>query len=300
LNSDKPLDRPAPRADILRVVAWTGGALLGFSAMAVSVRELAAVLNIFETMVLRNSFGVVVLSLLAIANPALRMQIRRRYLATHLLRNGTHYVAQASWMVAITLLPLATVFALEFSMPIWVGLFAVLFLGERMTFNRLLTLILGFAGVCIIVRPGMASFQPAAIYALAAAFGYAIAAVVTKHLTRDESTFAILFWMNVIQLPLGLAGSEAGFLGPLGSEQALAVAGVVIAGLLSHFCLTNAFRAGDALIVIPLDFMRVPLIALIGWTLYGESLDVLVFVGTGLIMAGVLWGLWQEARPGKG
>jgi drug/metabolite transporter (DMT)-like permease len=229
----------------------------------------------------------------------LRHAIRLKHVGSHLVRNGVHLFATVCWMLAVTLLPLATVFALEFTMPVWVALFAVLVLGERLTVPRLATIILGFVGVCVIVRPGLETFQPAALIALAAAFTFAIVAIATKRLTRDETTFAILFWMNLLQLPLSLIFSDPLFPSQLGAPEALPVMGIIVSGLLSHFCLTNAFRAGDALIVVPMDFLRIPLIALIGWTLYGESIDVLVFVGSGFIMAGVFWNLWQESRMSK-
>jgi drug/metabolite transporter (DMT)-like permease len=160
--------------------------------------------------------------------------------------------------------------------------------------------VLGFIGVLVIIRPGLESFRPAAFLVLAAAFGYAITLTTTKRLTRTESTFAIVFWMNVMQLPMNLAGSDPLFWLRLGTDNILPVIGIAAAGLASHYCLSNAFRAGEATLVVPLDFLRIPLIALVGWWLYGESLDMFVFAGAGLIIAGVLWNLRAEtARPAK-
>ena len=141
----------------------------------------------------------------------------------------------------------------------------------------------------------MATFQPGALLTLVAAFGLAIALIATKKLTRTDSAFAIVFWMMLIQLPLALAGSDPLFVTKLNQGQVPAVIGIGVTGLLSHYCLTNAFRAGDAGVVVPLDFMRIPLIAVIGWWLYGERLDVFVFLGAGLIITGVLWNLRSEA-----
>src|SRR5262249_10615920 len=70
---------------------------------------------------------------------------------------------------------------------------------------------------------------------------------------------------------------------------------VGISGLASHYCLANAFRWGDASVVVPLDFLRIPLIAVVGWWLYGERLDVFVFAGAALIITGILWNLRSEA-----
>jgi drug/metabolite transporter (DMT)-like permease len=148
----------------------------------------------------------------------------------------------------------------------------------------------------MIVRPGFATFQPAALLVIGAALGFAVTMTATKRLTDTETTFAILFWMNLMQLPMNLAGSDPFFLSRLGPTHLLPAAGVAISGLASHYCLTNAFRAGDALVVVPLDFLRVPLIALVGWILYGEALDPLVLLGAGLIIAGIVWNLRADAR----
>jgi len=83
----------------------------------------------------------------------------------------------------------------------------------------------------------------------------------------------------------------------LTAADLLPVCAVALSGLASHFCLAQAFRSGDATLVVPLDFMRIPLIALVGWWLYGEALDAYVFLGAALIIAGVLWNLRNETIP---
>ena len=118
-----------------------------------------------------------------------------------------HFGSQYLWAWSLLLLPLATVFALEFTMPAWTIVLAPFFLGERMTPSRIGAVIFGIAGVLVILRPGLETFQPAALMVLVAALGYAIQIIATKKLTTTESTFAIVFWMNVIQLALGLAGA---------------------------------------------------------------------------------------------
>ena len=192
------------------------------------------------------------------------------------------------------MLPLATVFALEFTMPAWTAVLAVWFLHERMTPSRLGVVVLGLIGVLVILRPGISGFNPAATLVLLAAFGYAITMITTKKLTMTETTFAIIFWMAVIQFPLSLIGSNPAAFLSLGMHNLLPAVGVGTAGLTSHYCLSNAFRSGDATLVVPLDFMRIPLIAVVGWALYGERLDVFVLVGALIIVSGVLWNLRSE------
>jgi drug/metabolite transporter (DMT)-like permease len=274
------------------------GTLFSFSAMAVSVRALAGSFSIFEILTIRSALGLAITVAIGLMMPSLWRSVAPRRLHLHLLRNGPHFVAQYFWSVSLTLLPLATVFALEFTMPAWTALLAVLFLGESMTRNRLGAVACGFIGVLIILRPGLDAFQPAALLVLAAAFGYALSNIATKKLTATETTFAIVLWMNVMQLPFGYIGSDPLFFLRIDSSNLLGVLGIGISGLTAHYCLTNALAAGEATVVIPLDFMRLPLIAFVGWTFYGEALDVLVFVGGAVIVAGVLWNLKAETRRG--
>ena len=198
--------------------------------------------------------------------------------------------------MSLLLIPLAMTFALEFTTPAWTLLIAAPVLGERFTASRVGAVVFGLLGVLVILRPGLAAFQPGALLVLMAAFGFAITLVATKKLTRTDSPFAIIFWMMLIQLPLALIASDPLFVTKLNQAQIPAVIAIGVSGLASHYCLTRAFRVGDAGVVVPLDFMRIPLIAVIGWWLYGEPLDVFVFVGAGLIVTGILWNLRSEAR----
>ena len=144
--------------------------------------------------------------------------------------------------------------------------------------------------------PAFAAFNPAAILVLLAGFGYAITMIATKKLTATETTFGIIFWMAVIQFPLSLFGSNISSFGSFGLTQIVPALGVGVAGLTSHYCLSNAFRSGDASLVVPLDFMRIPLIAVVGWAFYGERLDVFVFLGALIIISGVVWNLRAESK----
>ena len=272
------------------------GALLSFCLMAVAFRKLAESLSIMEILATRNGLGLAVMVTLLILRSELRPLVRSRRPALTLFRNTIHLGAQYLWAMSVLLLPLATVFALEFSAPAWALLLAVPVLGERLTASRVGAVALGLIGVLVILRPGLETFRPETLLVLAAAVGFAVTMITTKKLTMTDSTFAIIFWMNMIQLPLTLVPSDPLFVMKLSLAQLPAFAAVGVAGLASHYCLANAFRAGDASVVVPLDFLRIPLIAVIGWWLYGEALDALVFIGAGLIIVGVLWNLQSEAR----
>jgi drug/metabolite transporter (DMT)-like permease len=293
----------AARGQQSRVVwlaLWMAGAIVSYIATALAVRALAKSLSVFEMMSVRSAGGLAFLLALMAVAPKIRGGITSRRLGLHLVRNSVHFAGQIIWALAITLLPFATVFALEFTAPIWVALLAVTLLGERLNSVRVASIALGLAGVLVILHPGLGSFQRVALLALGAAIARAFTDVVTKKLTQTETTFAILFWMNLMQLPMNLAGSDPLFIAKLDVSMALPLIAIAVGGLSVHLCVAQAFRYGDAIVVVPLDFLRVPLIALIGWSFYGEVLDALVLAGSGLIIAGVIWNLRTEARADAG
>jgi drug/metabolite transporter (DMT)-like permease len=292
-----PSDSSSPSSRLGWLMFWMSGTLTAFIVAALSVRALSSSFNAFEMMTVRSFGGLVILLAMGIASPALFRSIKWRHMRMQLGRNVAHFGSQICWTIAIAVLPFATVFALEFIIPAWVTLLAVLFLGERMTATRAGALAICFIGVLVVLRPGQDAFQPATLLMVFGALLFAIAAVITKKLIVTESTFSIMFWMNVMQLPLNYAGSsDYTFFLNFDASMTLPLLGVGSAGLAIHYCLTNAFRYGDAMVVIPMDFLRVPLIALIGWMFYGERLDAFVFAGAGLIIAGVLWNVRGEAQ----
>jgi len=290
--------------NLARAILWMTGALFSFTASALAVRALSKELNVFEILSIRTGIGLIVLLVILACRPELRLLLAPRHMVLHFARNSTHFIGQYSWALAVTLLPFATVFALEFTTPAWVALLATMFLGERMTKSRLGSIVLGFLGIIVIVRPGLASFQPMALLVLFAAFAFAISLIATKSLTNRVSTFSVIFWMNAMQVPMALAwpgylaatGGPSLFVFRMGSDLVLPALALGAVGLTSHYCLTQAFRAGEATVVVPMDFLRIPLIALIGGMFYGESLDAYVFAGAALIVCGVLWNISAESR----
>lgn len=276
------------------------GTLASFTALAVSIRALTATLTVYEVLAIRNLGGIVILGAYALL--AARGDIGApRPLWLHVIRNVFHFAGQAAWTTGLTLLPIATVFALEFTAPAWTVVLAVLFLRERLTAGRVAAVVLGFVGVLIILRPGLSAFDPAGLVVLFAAMMFAVQLTTTKRLTGSNTVLNILFWMNIMQLPLylvaqGLTGRPPLLLPHLSLAMAPALFGLCTTGLLAHVCLTNAFRHGDAIVVVPIDFMRIPLITLVGVLLYGEAFDPMVLLGAGVTAAGIVWNIRAETR----
>jgi drug/metabolite transporter (DMT)-like permease len=273
------------------------GALISFCVMAVSVRGLASRFSIFEVLSIRSCFGVALLATVVLLQPQLRSQLSRQHLGMHLVRNSVHFAGQYAWALSLTLLPMATVVALEFTMPAWTTLLAAVLLAERLTVSRVGAIVLGIVGVMAVVRPGTQSFQPAMLIVLGAAVGYAASYIATKMLTNNmETPFAVVFWMNLMQLPMGLVGSDPAFFLKFDTAMILPALGIGLSGLSAHYSLSHALHHADASVVIPLEFLRIPLLALIGWLVYDERLEAAVFVGAAVIVSGVLWNLRAESR----
>lgn len=262
---------------------WMVGAIVSFSVMAIAGREAGLTLDTFEIMTYRSLVGVViVVAILAITGRWRRVQ--RQRLGVHLLRNTCHFTGQNLWFLAVTMVPLAQVFALEFTSPMWVIILSPLLLGEALTRRRMLAVVLGFGGILIVARPSPATVDPYILAAAACAIFFALTTILTKRLTRHEDTSSILFWLTTMQLAMGLVA--AGWDGDIALPDATTLPWLVLiglAGLTAHFCLTTALSLAPASVVVPVDFARLPAIAVLGMVLYNEALDVWVLGGAAVI-----------------
>ena len=275
----------------LRGALWMVGALVSFSVMAVSVRELLHTMGTFEILFIRSLMSLLILLFLL---PGRLASLRTRHFGLHVLRNCFHFGGQLAWVYAISLLPLATVFAIEFTMPVWAALLAMIFLGERLNQGRVVMLALGIVGVFVMLRPGTAVIQPAALVMLLGAFAYAATMIATKRLAGHDSAFAILFYMAVIQLPLGLVPALPQWVWP-GWRDLPWVLALGVVGLSAHYCMTRAFRIADAMVVVPIDFLRLPLIAVVGALFYDEPLQLVIMIGAAIIFAGTFYSIRRES-----
>ena len=283
----------SPSSSVPKAAAWMGGWLVLMVAMAVAGRETASRIDALQVMLLRSSIGFVLLLPLVVAAGGPRaMRTARPW--RHLGRNAVHYAAQYLWLVAVTLIPLAQVISIEFTMPIWTAILAVAFLGERMHAGKVWAIALGSLGVWIIVRPSAGAIEPGQLLALAAAVGFAVSVILVKTLTRTESVTRIIFWMLVVQSAIGLLPALLVWRPiPDGLWPWLLL--VAFCGTFSHFCMARAMRHVDATVVVPMDFLRVPLTALAGWLFYAERIDLLTALGATLVLAANLLNLRRSA-----
>ncbi len=269
----------------LQAAFWMIGAITSFTLMAIAGRTVSVELDTFEIMLFRSMTGIVIVVSVAWYAGTIQ-QIGRNRLRLHATRNICHFAGQNLWFFAITAIPLAQVFALEFTTPIWVILLSPLLLKERLTAIGLLSAAIGFIGILIVARPDPSNISIGLVAAAGCAVFFALTAIFTRKLTRTESITTILFYLTTMQAIFGLIC--AGYDGDITVPSVQALPWVILigcAGLLAHFCLTTALSIAPASIVMPIDFVRLPTIALVGMLLYGEELEILVFVGAAIIFA---------------
>jgi len=283
----------APSPSIPKAAFWMALSIASFLAMSVAGRATTAELNVFQVLELRSVIGFFILLPLVMMSGGFAAMRTRRPLA-HIARNVIHYTGQAAWLYALTLIPLAVLISIEFTTPIWTAILAVSFLGEKLSRPRLAAIVLGLVGVVVIVRPGVGSIDPGHLVVLGAAVCFGISLVLVKSLTRTDSVVRIIFWMLVIQSAVGLVPALYEWRNP---SLALWPWIFVIAftGMSSHFCLARALVYADATIISPMDFLRVPLSALVGWLLYSEQIDIFTAGGALLILMGNLLNLQRKA-----
>ncbi len=280
----------------LKAVTYMSGAIVSFSAMAVAGRAISFELDTFEIMLFRSLVGFMTVLTIGYFAGSLK-QITRRHMGLHLMRNVSHFTGQNLWFFAITAAPLAQVFALEFTSPLWVLMFSPLLLGERLTRMRVVAALMGFIGILIVTRPTGDSLNIGVITAALSAIGFAGSAIFTKKLTRSETLTCILFYLTAMQAVFGLIC--AGYDGDIAIPSIASLPWLVLiafAGLLAHFCLTTALSLAPATVVMPVDFIRLPVIATVGMLFYAEAIDVWVFVGAAIIFAGNYMNIWSETR----
>jgi drug/metabolite transporter (DMT)-like permease len=287
-----PMDRAPSKS---KAALWIAGWLTLMLVVAVAGREATRELNVFQIIEVRTVLGLLMLyPLIHLYGGFETLKTSRPF--AHVTRNLIHYAGQLGWFYALTLIPLGQVVSIEFTMPIWTAILAATFLGERMTIWKVSAIVLGLVGVLIIVRPAAGEINLGQLIAFAAAVAFGTSVAMMKSLTRTETTIAIIFWMMAIQTVAGFLPSLYVWKWP-SLYVWLCTIMIAFSGTFSHFCMARAMLYADATIVLPMDFLRVPLTAAAGWLIYSERLDIFTVVGAALILTGNLLNLKPSPSP---
>ena len=278
---------------IVRACLWAATTSLTSAAMMLLIRWAATELHPFQISFLRCAFGAL------FTLPGLWQmgwgEVRKVDLSRYKWRVALAFASMLSWFYAASYLPMAESTALNFTTPLFATVGAALVLGETVRIRRWTATILGFIGVLVIVRPGAHTFNPAAIIMIVSALTSAFSVLIIKRLTKTESAQSIVMFTFVFLTPLTLIPALFVWQTPSWYVIALTV-GMGAVGTFGNYCSARAFTLADASAVLPIDYLRMPVVALVGFAAFGEVPDALVWIGSAIIAASSLYIAHREAQ----
>lgn len=286
---------PAPALPVatpLRAALLMLGSTLAFGLMAIAIRYATRYVPTQEVAFFRNAFGLLALLPMLIrpgSAPLTTQQLPRYFLRSAI---GLASMLCAFW--AIGHLPISQAISLSYSTPLFVTIAAVLWLGETVRLRRWAAVIIGFIGVLIIVRPGSTSFTPGTLVAVGAAVLSSLVAIQIKQLTRVDSADTVVFYTYVFWVPLSLVPALFVWVWPTGLAWVWLVATGVL-GTLGQLLWTRALRLGEVSALTPISFMQLPLVSLLGWLLFNETLDRWTVIGVAIILGANAYIAHREA-----
>lgn len=224
-----------------------------------------------------------------------RSALRTRNLRTHALRGLLLVAGAYTFFLGLTSLPLAEATALIFAAPIFITALSVPLLGEPVGWRRWAAVIIGFAGVLIIVRPGAAAFQPASLFVVAAAILYALVMISARWIDRGEDAWTMMFY--VVLFPTLFSGLMVFTEWQTPQMQhVLLFFGMAVFGTLGMTLISQAFRLAPVAIVAPFDYTALLWATLLGWLVWGEIPGVWIYTGAAVIIASSIYIIRRESR----
>jgi drug/metabolite transporter (DMT)-like permease len=274
-------------------IAWMLGAAVAFSALYVAVRELGAMLPTFEILFLRSVFTI------ALMAPWLWQQklnaFRSRKPHLHLLRGASTFTAMSMLFYGVAHSPLADASALQSTYPLFTIMLVALLVGERPGMQRWLAALVGFAGIVVIVRPGFAEIGPPTMALLGCSIFYAISNTIVRMMAGVDKPTQMVFSVNGTILVLSAIPALYDWVTPpLAMVPWIAL--LALSGYAAHMCLTRALNHGEASVVMPFDYLRLPFAAILGYLIYTEVPDAFTLTGGAIIFASVSYIAASEAR----
>lgn len=280
----------------LRGGLWMVFASATFAVMNGSIRHVSAEIHPFEIAFFRNFFGLLIFMpwLMRAGLGALKTD----RLGLHALRGLSGIAAMLAWFWSLSVLPLADAVALNFTLPLFATVLAVVVLGEVVRVRRWTATLIGFAGAMIILRPGVDEITFAELMVLFAALMMASTTIIVKILARTDSPAVIVVYMTIFLTPL--SALPAAFVWETPSWPSLAwLAAIGLMANIAHLCLTHAFKAADASAVMPFDFARLIFVAIIGFVFFNEVPDVWTWVGAAVIVGSSVYIARREAQVAR-
>ena len=282
------------RDSIARAAFWMMLADAGFVAMLIGVRLMSEHMSTFEVVFWRAAVASAAVLPWTLTR-AQRAALAARRVGMFVTRAVAVYGANLTYFYAAATMVLADAVALQFVIPLFALIGAAYFLGEKVGLRRWAGCAVGFAGAVIILRPGFAEIGWPHVAVIVSSALYAQNWLMVKALTRTESARAIVFYMNVLIVPLALIGALFTWTWPAWSLAPLILATGLV-GWAAQLAQARGFAAADASVVAPFDFLRLPMIAVAGYLLFGESADAWTWIGAVIIFAAATYVARREAQ----
>ena len=279
---------PAVQAAIIATVA-----MVLFSVVPPSVRLLSDTMSSWQIVFIRAVFGTIGIGLFFLWTGL--HKLKSRQMKVHVVRSTFNFVGMVMWFWALAHIELAKGIAIHFTMPLFIVLFAVIFLRERIGPYRLIAMLVGFGGVLIILRPGALDTGLPELAILSSAALYGGAVVFLKKVVADETPAAVTFYTNLF-MALGCLVPTVILWAPLTAADILPVLGLSVCGLFAPFMVAVALRKADASMIAAFDFLRLPFTALFGFFLFAEVPDEFVWLGAAVIFASTYFIARREAK----
>ena len=246
---------------------------------------------------LRNLIAVPIIAgvVLAVCGAA---GLRTQHLRLHALRGALMVTGAWLYFTALIYLPLAEATALVFSAPIFITALSVPLLGEAVGWRRWGAVLLGFVGVLVIVRPGSAAFQLAALMPVGTALCYAIFMISARWIDRTERLWTMMLFAMLFPMIYAAPFAIATWTPVQAGDTALFVA-IAVFGSLGLALIGQAFRMAPAAIVAPFDYTALIWATGLGWLIWGEVPMVWTIFGAGIIVASGIIIILREAGPAR-
>jgi len=216
-----------------------------------------------------------------------------------LIRASINIISMICWFSAIGIMHFEKATALGFTTPLFTTILAVIVLGEVIRFHRTAALILGFIGIIIIIRPGYVPFEYGTLLMLAASLSFSFVLIFVKKLSATDSSLTIIFYHLLYMTPVFFILSLF-YWESVSFNQLIIFVFMGASGLLSHWCLAQAFKLSDTTFVMPLQFTKLIWASLIGLFIFAEQPDVWTWVGGVIIFISVVYITYREAFKKKG
>ncbi|MCH4562079.1 DMT family transporter [Halomonas sp. EGI 63088] len=251
---------------------------------AVLVRLVSAEVHPFVIGFFRSVFGLLAFAPWIVTH---RRLLATNHRALHAVRAVLKLLSLVAFYAAFAAASLADATAIMFTAPIFLTLGAALFLGERLGPGRIVGVLAGFAGALIVLRPDAGTVSPALLFALAGAALVAVAQLMLKSMSARDNTDTLVAWNLIVTAPLALVPAVFFWTTPSPAVLGLLVLQGVL-GAINMAMMTRAFSLADASLVAPIDFLRLPAVALLGFVMFSEIPDTATWIGAAVIVGSAL------------